>query len=128
MSTTIFDIAKSKLTNLIKTDYENLCENNPKADKDKLVDKAYRRHSSINKIWQTYKKYELKIPHEELTPSAIPFFFRKVITNPSLKSHAQAQRYLEKYAELEITLKSFTKEETDKLFEGITRENFKSIL
>lgn len=128
MSTTIFDIAKSKLTNLIKTDYENLCENNPKADKDKLVNKAYRRHSSINKIWKTYKKYEWHIPHEELASSIVPFFFRKVITNPSLKSYAQAQRYLEKSAELEIALKSVTKEETEKLFEGITRENLKRIM
>lgn len=128
MSTTIFDIAKSKLINLIKTDYGNLCEINPNADKDKLVNKAYRRHSSINKTWQTYKKYELKIPHEELTLSVVPFFFRKVITNPSLKSYAQAQRYLEKSAELEIALKSVTKEETEKLFEGITRENLKRIM
>lgn len=128
MSTASCDIAKSKLINLIKTDYEHLCEINPKSDKDKLVDKAYRRHSSINNIWKTYKKYEVKIPHEELTTSAIPFFFRKVITNPSLKSHAQAQRYLEKYAELEIALKSVTKEETEKLFEGITRESLKRIM
>lgn len=128
MSSTSYDKAKSKLINLIKTDYEHLCEINPEADKDKLVNKAYRRHSSINKIWQTYKKYESKIPHEELTTSVVPFFFRKVTTNPSLKSHVQAQRYIEKFAEFEIILKSVTKEETEKLFEGITKENLKSIL
>lgn len=128
MSSTTYDNAKSKLLNLIRTDYENLIEVSHKADKDKLVNKTYRRHSSINKTWRTYKKYELKIPHEEYVPSAIPFFFRKVRTNPSLSSQAQAERYMEKYAELEIELKSVTKEEIEKLFEGITRENLKRII
>ncbi|MCG1072095.1 hypothetical protein K4P50_11000 [Staphylococcus epidermidis] len=128
MISTNYDNAKSKLLNLIRTDYKNLIEDNPKADKDKLVNKTYRRHSSINKTWRTYKKYELKIPHEELVPSAIPFFFRKVKTNPSSLEHAQAQCYIEKYAELDMALKTVTKKEKEKLFEGITKENLKRIM
>ncbi|WP_158520071.1 hypothetical protein [Staphylococcus aureus] len=48
MKSEMYYYARDQLLNLIKTDFDNLCEKNPKSDKNKLIQKAYKRNSSLN--------------------------------------------------------------------------------
>lgn len=113
---------------LMKIDFENLKYNFPRLNEDKVANKVYRRNSSLNKIISTCKKYELLIPHERLVPRAIPLFFKREMTNPDLEKVVQAQRYIEKYAELEMKLEFLSKNEVKRLFEEFTKENVKKMI
>ena len=119
---------RNKLLELMKIDFENLKHNFPRLNEDKVANKVYRRNSSLNKIISTYKKYELFIPHETLVPTAIPLFFKIVMTNPDLEKFLQARRYIEKYAELNMELEFLSKDEVKRLFEEFTKENVKKMI
>ncbi|HFE4994881.1 TPA: hypothetical protein ACF89A_002730 [Staphylococcus aureus] len=126
MKSDIYYAANSQLLKLIHIDYNNLCENKPKVEKGKLIQKAYKRNSSLNKITINYDKYMLSIPHEENVPTIIPFLFKKRTTNPSTQAFKQAQMYLEAYYEFKMVIDLLSKEELMKIFDGITKENVKN--
>jgi hypothetical protein len=127
MKSEMYYYARDQLLNLIKTDFDNLCEKNPKSDKNKLIQKAYKRNLSLNKITTTYKKYELFIPHETTVPTIIPFIFMNKMTNPSVQAFRQAQLYIEAYSEFKMIVDVLSKEEVKKVFDGITKESVKKI-
>ncbi|WP_445816061.1 hypothetical protein [Staphylococcus aureus] len=125
MKSNIYYDANSQLLKLIRIDYNNLCENKPKVEKDKLIQEAFKRNSSLNKITINCNKYMLAIPHEVKVPTIIPFLFKKRMTNPSTQAFKQAQMYLEVYYEFKMVIDLLSKEELMKIFDEITMENVK---
>lgn len=91
------ELLLNSLIKITNVEFNNLCRISSSKSQIKLMRKAYKRTNSLRKIEKLAMKYQLFLPHEELVPTIIPFYFKRAQTNPSTSMKFRARNYLEAY-------------------------------